>query len=107
MKTVETSLKKSSKITKSKSTLVKVSFHLKYKTHFGQGIYIYGNHPQLGEGKIENAVPLVYLNNDYWVLHLDIDTSTENNKIVYHYFIQNADGTKSFEAGNDKTIDFK
>ncbi len=106
MKTVETTLKKSSRKTISKSTLVKVSFHLKYKTHFGQGIYIYGNHPQLGDGKIENAVPLVYLNNDYWVLHLDIATSTENNKIVYHYFIQNADGTKSFEAGNDKTIDF-
>ena len=105
MKTVETTLKKSSKIPKSKTTLVKVSFHLKYKTHFGQGIYIYGNHPQLGAGKIENAIPLVYLNNDYWVLHLDMEANANDTKVVYHYFIQNADGTKSFEAGNDKTID--
>ncbi len=106
MKTVETTLKKSSKIAKTKASLVKVSFHLKYKTHFGQGIYIYGNHPQLGEGNIENAIPLVYLNNDYWVLHLDMEVNASAPKIVYHYFIQNADGTKSFEAGNDKTIDF-
>ena len=84
---------------------IKVSFHLKYKTHFGQGIYIYGNHPKLGNNRIENAIPLVYLNNDYWVLHLELDPSNETAKIVYHYFIQNEDGTKSFEAGSDKSFD--
>ena len=91
----------------SKTKLIKVSFHLKYKTHFGQGIYIYGNHAQLGNNTIENAVPLVYLNNDYWVLHLEIDAALDSHKIIYHYFIQNADGTMSFEAGNDKSIDLK
>ena len=83
---------------------IKVSFHLKYKTHFGQGIYIYGNHPSLGNNNIENAVPLVYLNNDYWVLHLELDPKKDISKIVYHYFIQNEDGTKSFEAGSDKSF---
>ena len=83
---------------------IKISFHLKYKTHFGQGIYIYGNHPLLGNNKIEQAVPLVYLNNDYWVLHLNINPAAINDKIVYHYFIQNADGTKTFDTGNDKFL---
>ena len=105
MKTVKTTEKLVKKVDSLNTKLIKVSFHLKYKTHFGQGIYIYGNHAQLGENKIENAVPLVYLNNDYWVLHLEMDASLVNHKIVYHYFIQNADGTKSFEAGNDKVID--
>jgi 4-alpha-glucanotransferase len=83
---------------------LKISFHLKYKTHFGQEIYIYGNHPLLGNNQIENAIPLVYLDNDYWVLHLNIDPSMVNDKIVYHYFIQNEDGTKSFETGTDKSL---
>ena len=107
MKTVKSTEKLVKQIDTGKTKLIKVSFHLKYKTHFGQGIYVYGNHPQLGSNKIENAVPLVYLNNDYWVLHLDINATHKTEKIVYHYFIQNADGTKSFEAGNDKTIDLK
>jgi 4-alpha-glucanotransferase len=83
---------------------IKISFHLKYKTHFGQGIYIYGNHPLLGNDNIDNAIPLVYLNNDYWVLHLNLDPAITHEKIVYHYYIQNEDGTKSFEAGHDKSI---
>jgi len=88
-----------------KQKTIKLSFHLKYKTHFGQGIYIYGNHPQLGDGAIGKAIPMVYLNNDYWVLHLELDPTTATEKLVYHYFIQNADGTKSFDAGTDKSID--
>jgi len=105
MKTVNAALKSVKKVETSKTKLIKVSFHLKYKTHFGQGIYVYGNHAQLGNNKIENAVPLVYLNNDYWVLHVEMDPTVETEKIVYHYFIQNEDGTKSFESGNDKNID--
>ncbi len=104
MKTVKTTKKRVKKLVSPKTKLIKVSFHLRYKTHFGQDIYIYGNHPQLGNDKIDHAIPLVYLNNDYWVLHLEMDASISNDKIVYHYLIQNADGTKSFEAGNDKTI---
>ena len=99
--------KREKKVESKKTKLIKVSFHLKYKTHFGQGIYIYGNHPQLGDNKIENAVPLVYLNNDYWVLHLEMDAIVEPSKVTYHYFILNADGTKSFESGNDKNIDLQ
>ena len=48
----------------------KLNFHLKYKTNFGQAIFITGNHPLLGNGNIEQAIPMVYLNEDYWVLHL-------------------------------------
>jgi hypothetical protein len=86
--------KKKTTVSKAKtgSKGVKVSFHLRYKTHFGQGIYIYGNHPQLGNHSIDHAVPLVFLNNDYWVLHLDMDLTTTKEKVVYHYYIQNEDG---------------
>ena len=96
--------KSTKKIGNPENKLVKVSFHLKYKTHFGQGIYIYGNHPSLGNNQIDQAIPLVFLNNDYWVLHLELDPKIAKEKIIYHYFIQNADGTRAFETGNDKTF---
>lgn len=82
--------------------LKKISFHLKYKTSFGQVIYIYGNHPLLGDNQIEQAIPMVFLNDDYWVLHLDTKASLLQDKITYHYFIQNQDGTRIFDWGNDK-----
>ena len=104
MKSVDAKKKESKIKDNLNKSAIKVSFHLKYKTHFGQGIFIYGNHPQLGSNKIEAAIPLVYLNNDYWVLHLDFDKEIDFSKIVYHYFVQNENGTRSFEAGTDKSF---
>ncbi len=105
MKSIEEKKKKTMSKSKIGTKGVKVSFHLRYKTHFGQGIYIYGNHPQLGNNLLDQAVPLVFLNNDYWVLHLDMDLTTTQEKVVYHYFIQEEDGTRSFDAGSDKSFD--
>ena len=85
------------------SSKLKLSFHLKYKTHFGQVIYLYGNHPQLGNHQIDQAIPMVYLNDDYWVLHVTLD-AIQKEKITYHYFILNEDGTKVFDAGNSQSI---
>lgn len=91
------------KVATKTSSKLKLSFHLKYKTHFGQVIYLYGNHPQLGNQQIDQAIPMVYLNDDYWVLHVSLDT-IPNEKITYHYFILNEDGTKVFDAGNSQSI---
>ena len=106
MNPVETKKKKSSTSVTSASKMLKVNFHLKYKTSFGQGIYVYGNHALLGNNNIDQAVPMVFLNDDYWVLHLELDPKTVQEKITYHYYIQNADGTRAFDAGSDKTFDF-
>ncbi len=83
----------------------KLNFHLRYKTSFGQAIFITGDHPLLGNGKIDQAIPMVYLNDDYWVLHLETKGLLKEGEIVYSYFIQNADGTRSFDWGADKSID--
>ena len=82
----------------------KLNFHLRFKTNFGQTIYITGNHPLLGNGNIEKAVPMVYLNEDYWVLHLTTKGLLKAETICYSYFIQNQDGTRIFDWGSDKSI---
>ena len=82
----------------------KLNFHLRFKTSFGQTIFITGDHPLLGNGNIEEAVPMVYLNEDYWVLHLATKGLLKDETIRYSYFIQNADGTRSFDWGSDKSI---
>jgi len=82
----------------------KLNFYLRFKTNFGQTIFITGNHPLLGNGDIEQAIPMVYLNDDYWVLHVATKQLLKTESICYHYFIQDADGTRSFDWGSDKSI---
>lgn len=82
----------------------KLNFHLRFKTHFGQTIYITGNHLLLGNGDLEQAVPMVYLNDAYWVLHLATKGLLQDETITYNYFIQDVDGTRSFDGGSDKSI---
>jgi len=88
-----------------KENTIKLSFHLKYQTTYGQSIWIYGNHPLLGGGEIHNAIPLVYLNETYWVLHLNFPKTELADKIIYHYLIKDDKAGEILEWGNDKLID--
>ena len=83
----------------------KISFHLKYQTTYGQSVWIYGNHPLLGAGEVDKAIALVYLNETYWVLHLNFNSTDSADKIVYHYLIKDAQGGEILEWGNDKLVD--
>jgi hypothetical protein len=61
----------------------KVSFQLHYTTHFGQQIFLYGNHPLLGYNKMDNAIPLVYVNKDYWETTIKFPIGDVKEKIIY------------------------
>ena len=87
---------------KPSNKLKKITYQLKYKTTFGQEVYVYGNHPLLGDGQIEKAIPMVYLNESYWVLHLDCPELNYPDLITYHYFIKQGNGTILFDWGADK-----
>jgi 4-alpha-glucanotransferase len=85
--------------------LKKISFHLQYNTSYGQEVFVYGNHPLLGNGQMEHALPMLYLNDSSWVHYLDWSDATYQEVITYHYFIKNTDGTKIFDWGEDKCFD--
>ena len=88
-----------------KENTIKLSFHLKYQTIYSQSIWIYGNHPLLGGGESNNAIPLVYLNETYWVLHLNFPKTDNADKIIYHYLIKDEKAGEILEWGNDKILD--
>jgi len=91
--------------TAKKENNIKLSFHLKYQTTYGQSIWIYGNHPFLGGGESHNAIPLVYLNDTYWVLHLNFPKTHNAVNIIYHYLIKDDKAGEILEWGNDKMLD--
>jgi 4-alpha-glucanotransferase len=94
------------KPTTKRTGLQKIIFQVGFGTQYGQDVFIVGDHPLLGNGVTENAVPLQCFNDEYWWLVLDIDeTDKIDRRITYHYILRNADGIYSYDWGNDKTID--
>ena len=85
--------------------LKKLIFQIAFKTVYGQSLYISGNHPILGNGDPEKAVPLQYFNEEYWYLVIALpNEQIPVSGITYHYLLKNADGSTSFDWGNDKMI---
>lgn len=83
--------------------MVTVNLRLKFFTHYGQSIFITGNHPILGNGNIANALPMQYFNQDYWTAKIDFSGKDIPNQIItYNYVLKNLDGSFQYDCGEDK-----
>ena len=84
---------------------LKISFYVKFRTVFGQNLFILGNHPLLGNGKVEKSLPLKYLDEETWVIELEWDKSSlPDQEIIYNYVLKNPDGSIIYDWGLDKKI---
>ena len=84
---------------------MKLIFQLRFHTQVGQTLFITGNHEILGDGRAERAIPLQYLDAEFWqaILHLPDDAVPEA-LIVYNYILRNADASTVQDWGNDRSI---
>jgi 4-alpha-glucanotransferase len=82
---------------------MKVTFRLRYRTQFGQSLYLTGKHPLLGDGDLQKAVPLQFLNAESWQVALAW-TPTSNERINYDYILKNADGSVVQDWGRDRSL---
>jgi 4-alpha-glucanotransferase len=85
------------------STL-KLDFYLRFYTHPGQSILLSGNLPELGSGEITSAIPLEYVNGEFWHRSLVLE-QTPAAPVHYHYILKNSDGTLTEEWGDDKFVE--
>lgn len=92
-------IKDTKKIT---NTTTGISFQLRYSTSYGQELLITGNHPTLGNGDVNKALPMQYFNNEYWYVNIELPTADID--ITYNYILKNSDGTLQFDCGTDKRI---
>ncbi|MEI9863197.1 MAG: carbohydrate-binding module family 20 domain-containing protein [Limisphaerales bacterium] len=84
---------------------MKITFRLRFHTQVGQSLFITGNHELLGGGRSESALPLQYLNPEFWqaTLHLP-DQAISDSAIIYNYILRQADGSTVQDWGNDRAI---
>ena len=83
---------------------MKIHFYLRFHTKVGQSLTVSGNAGILGNGDLTKAFPLLYLNNDYWHAEIEID-ATEVAKLHYNYILDNEDGFRVVEWGDDRWLD--
>ena len=87
------------------STVRRIIFQVRFHTEFGQEIFLLGDHPLLGDGHPEQALPMQYFDKGHWYTVLDLPAGEPiNQDITYNYVLRNADGTYRYEWGNDKII---
>jgi 4-alpha-glucanotransferase len=84
------------------SVALTLTFQLRFKTTYGQQIFVTGNHPVLGNGDVEKAVPLQFFNEDFWYVQLEIEPT--NTPITYNYFVQYPEGNTIADWGKDRTV---
>jgi len=83
---------------------MKIHFYLRFHTKPGQHLSIIGDIKALGSNSQENAIPMEYLNIDFWQASIEVDPA-ESYKIHYKYLLINEDGFEVTEWGDDKRID--
>src|SRR3954469_5643707 len=83
-----------------------LTFRLRFHTNSGQSLFLSGNHRQLGQGDVQKAVPLRYVDPEHWELTLDlIPDADPKAPISYHYILRDADGTVVHDWGNGREMD--
>src|ERR1700757_2855313 len=83
-------------------------FYLRFHTKVGQNLFVSATCDSLGNGDINKAQPLQYLNEDYWVAQIELTAKDMINPIIkYKYILQNPDEDAVIEWGNDRFIDIQ
>jgi 4-alpha-glucanotransferase len=85
---------------------MKISIRLRYHTRFGQALFLCGDHKLFGGGQQERALPLHYVNEDYWEISLDLpDTKRPKAPVSYYFLLRNQDGSVLDDFGGDRNLD--
>lgn len=82
---------------------MKIHFYIRFSTRFGQSMSVSGNIKALGNNDIQHALPLNYLNHDFWEGEIEVGQA-EAVKIDYQYILKE-DGTLVQEWNDRKQID--
>lgn len=83
---------------------MRIQFYLRFRTSFGQSLWISDN-GELGTDLIKGAIPMTYLNDEFWVASIKIDKKKANS-FQYKYILRQEDGEIIPEFDKDRIIEF-
>src|SRR5437868_982910 len=85
---------------------MKLQFYLRFHTEFGQSLWLCGNIAELGNDDPAAALPMEYLDTEFWTTHIELDKkSIPKNGFHYKYFLKTKEGDLVGEWGHDRIIE--
>jgi 4-alpha-glucanotransferase len=83
---------------------MKVHFYLRFHTEFGQSLFVLGNADELGNNDPALALPMAYLNEEFWTASVDIKPK-KGQELQFNYLLKTKNGEIISEYGNDRIIE--
>lgn len=84
---------------------MKLTLKLRFHTKFGQSLLVVGNHPQLGDGDVARAIPLEYLDAEFWQVTISFPRkNVPKVGVNYNYALRQPDGTTITDWGKDHLL---
>lgn len=82
---------------------MKINFYLKYHTVVGEELFISGNNEFMGDNETNKAIPLSWLNNDFWHGSLVFPDDFDDT-IIYRYILKDKNGIKIIDGEENRFI---
>ncbi|MDE6368610.1 MAG: 4-alpha-glucanotransferase, partial [Muribaculaceae bacterium] len=76
---------------------MKLTFHVDYRTQWGESLYIYGSIPALGNNVEDDAVKMSISDSEHWIATIDVPDDVKS--IDYNYVVRNENGSIKHEWG--------
>jgi 4-alpha-glucanotransferase len=84
---------------------VRLTFQLRFHTYPGQTLLLTGNHEILGNDNVGSAVPLDYVNDQFWRVRIVMPKETvPDAEITYRYILRLEDGSIIEDWGRGRTF---
>src|SRR5689334_19928846 len=82
---------------------MRIDFYLRFSTRFGQRLALTGNTDSLGNGQLTEALPLQFLNDEFWHISLEIPVASKFT-LHYQYLLIEENGEMRKDAENTRYI---
>lgn len=82
-----------------------IHFYIRYSTHFGQTLFVCGNHPALGDNDSYKAIALKYLDSNFWHGAVEIEADKATDPIRYTYILRENNQEDITEFKDGRAID--
>lgn len=82
---------------------MKLTFKIHFRLHPGQSLFLSGNHPALGNGDVQKALPMQPAGQDIW--QAELADGSVNETIPYLYVLRHGDGTFEIDVAQGRAIE--
>jgi 4-alpha-glucanotransferase len=82
---------------------MKIDFYLRFRTKFGESLSITGNAEELGNNELLQALPMQFLNEEFWFASIEVDPKIASG-LHYQYVFTNDNGEVIKEGEKQREV---